>query len=123
MTAATAPSAGVSSSAFRKAAIVGTILQLAMVISGHWIEYIKINLFAVVGVIISGIAGAMYARAANQSRGTSALNGALVGGLCALIGIAVSYALGDVPAMILVIGTLSSAVGGAIGGAFAGGTR
>ncbi len=43
--------------------------------------------------------------------------GALAGGLCAIIGIAVSAALGDVPPMILVMGTAASAVTGLIGGA------
>jgi hypothetical protein len=41
----------------------------------------------------------------------------VVGGLCALIGIGVSLALKDVAPMILALGTLSSAVTGAIGGA------
>ena len=44
------------------------------------------------------------------------LGGLLAGGLCAFIGIVVSYLLGDVTAMILVMGTASSAVTGAIGG-------
>ena len=41
----------------------------------------------------------------------------LAGGLCALLGIVVSWLLGDVQPIILVIGTLSSAAGGLIGGA------
>ncbi|MEP6550186.1 MAG: hypothetical protein ABJB95_03335 [Gemmatimonadales bacterium] len=114
---------GSSPPAFRNAVIVGTLLQLAMVISGHWVEFIKLNVFAIGGMLISAIAGVLYARAARVDRKGSALHGALVGGLCALIGIAVSFALGDVPASILALGTLSSAVTGAIGGAIAGGTR
>lgn len=114
---------GGSASAFRNATIVGTLLQLAMVISGHWVEFIKLNVFAVGGMLISAIAGAIYARSAKVNRKKSAAQGAIVGGLCALIGIAVSFALGDVPANILAIGTLGSAVTGAIGGAIAGGTR
>ena len=94
-----------------------------MVISGHWVEFIKLNVFAIGGMAISAVAGVMYARRARQSRAKSAAQGALVGGLCALIGIIVSYALGDVTASILVLGTLSSAVTGAIGGAIAGGAR
>ena len=108
-------------SAFRQATILGTILQLAMVVAGHWVPFIKLNVFALGGVAISLIAGVVYARAARESRGSSALNGALVGGIGALIGIIVSFALGDVAAIILIIGTTSSAVTGAIGGALAGG--
>jgi hypothetical protein len=93
-----------------------------MVIAGHWVEFIKLNLFAAGGMLISAIAAVIYARAARTDRKTAAIQGALVGGLCALIGIAVSFALGDVPASILAFGTLGSAVAGAIGGAVAGGT-
>lgn len=40
-----------------------------------------------------------------------------MGGACALIGIAMSWALGDVPAGTLLIGTAASTVVGLIGGA------
>jgi len=119
----TRTSSGNSASAFRNATIIGTLLQLAMVLSGHWVEFIKMNVFAIGGMLISAIAGVIYARSARVDRKKSAIQGAIVGGLCALIGIAVSFFLGDVPANILALGTLSSAVTGAIGGAIAGGTR
>jgi hypothetical protein len=109
--------------AFTSSLIIGTVLQLAMVISGHWIEFIKLNVFTIGGMAISLLAGVIYARRARTTRGQSALYGAVVGGVCALIGIIVSFALGDVTASILILGTLSSAVTGAIGGAIAGGTR
>jgi hypothetical protein len=110
-------------SALRNATIVGIAVQLVMVISGHWIEFIKMNLFAVGGVVISALVGAMYARDARVTRSRSAVSGAIAGGVCALIGIAVSYLLGDVPPLILVVGTISSAIGGAVGGAITGGAR
>lgn len=99
--------------------IIGTVLQLAMVISGHYVEFIRLNVFALGGMGISLLAGALWARAAARSRGAGAKGGAIVGGACALIGIAVSLVLGDVPAAVLGFGTLSSAVTGAIGGALA----
>jgi hypothetical protein len=98
------------------ATAVGTILQLAMVIGGHSNKSIA-ALFAVLGVSISLVAGVVYAVSARGgSTSLLAVGGLLAGGLCALIGIVVSYALGDVPALILAVGTASSAVGGAIGG-------
>jgi hypothetical protein len=112
-----------SASAFRNATIIGTLLQLAMVVSGHWVEFIKMNVFAIGGMLISAVAGVVYARSARVDRKKSAIQGAIAGGLCALIGIVVSFFLGDVPANILAIGTISSAVTGAIGGAIAGGNR
>jgi hypothetical protein len=122
MTSSTMTS-GTTGKALVNATIVGTILQLAMVLAGHWIEVIKLRGFAIGGIAISLVAGVIYARAARVPRGTAALNGAVAGGVCAIIGIAASFALGDVPALILVVGTVSSAVGGAIGGALAGGGR
>lgn len=98
------------------ATVAGTIAQLAMVISGHFDASIA-ALFAVGGMTISLAAGLLYGLKARQATlGNSALGGFLAGGICALIGIAVSYFLGDVTATILVFGTLSSAVAGAIGG-------
>jgi hypothetical protein len=112
-----------SSRPFRNALIVGTILQLAMVLSGHWVQSIRIYGFAIGGILISAVAGVLYARAARVPRKPSALNGAVVGGVCAFVGIAVSVALGDTAPLILVVGTISSAVTGAIGGAIAGGVK
>ena len=98
------------------ATVVGTVLQLAMVLAGHSNPAIA-NMFAPVGMGISLVAGIIYAYVARQgSAGSMAVGGLIAGGLCAFIGICVSYALGDVTAMILVMGTLSSAVTGAIGG-------
>jgi hypothetical protein len=114
---------GTSSSALRNATLLGTALQLVMVIAGHWVEFIKLNVFAIGGMAISLAAGVVYARAARVSRGKSAANGAVAGGVCAVVGIVVSYALGDVPAAVLAFGTLGSAVAGAAGGAIAGAAR
>lgn len=98
------------------ATVIGTALQMAMVIAGHFIPAVA-NLFAVVGILISLVAGLLYARSVKSAWSDSLLGGVVAGGLCALIGIAMSWALGDVPPMILVIGTLSSAFGGFVGGA------
>ena len=101
------------------ATIVGTILQVAMVIAGHSNKSIA-GLFAVGGMGFSLVAGVLYVL---YSRGTGpaspVLGGTLAGAICALIGILISYLLGDVPATLLALGTISSAVTGAIGG-FAG---
>jgi hypothetical protein len=101
------------------ATAVGTILQLAMVVAGHFAPGVA-KLFAVGGMSLSAVAGVLFARWANPaSVGAAATGGALAGGGCALIGILVSYLLGDVPAAVLGFGTASSAVTGAIGAAVA----
>jgi len=97
------------------ATIVGTVLQLAMVIAGHFDPFVANKVFMFGGMGISALAGFLCGRHAS-GYGGAALAGAVAGGVCALIGIAVSVLLGDTQAMILAFGTLSSAVTGAIGG-------
>jgi hypothetical protein len=95
---------------------VGTLLQLIMVIAGHYNASIA-QLFAFGGMGISLVAGVLYSVWAHPaSAGAAVRGGAIAGGVCALIGIVVSYFLGDVTALIILFGTLSSAVTGLIGG-------
>jgi hypothetical protein len=96
------------------ASAIGTVLQLAMVVVGHFVPAVAAQ-FAAGGMAISAIAGVLYGRSV-AAAGAAALGGAFAGGECALIGIAVSCALGDVGAMVLLFGTLASAVTGLIGG-------
>jgi hypothetical protein len=98
--------------------ILGTIPQLAMITAGHYNEFVKNNVFAIGGMAISLIFGAMYGRSAANKKDAS-LGGLLVGGACALIGIAASVALGDTEAAVLGFGTAGSAVAGLIGGVVA----
>ncbi len=87
-----------------------------MVVTGHSNDAIK-GLFAVGGMGLSLLAGLLYARLARPAtKGSAAIGGLAAGAICALLGILVSYLLGDVPASLLALGTLSSAVTGAIGG-------
>lgn len=94
---------------------VGTVLQTAMVLTGHW-KAVVANLFGPLGVAISLLVGLLWARERPRDYASAAGGGAVVGGLCALIGILISFLLGDVTAMILAFGTGSSAVTGALGG-------
>ena len=96
---------------------IGLAAQLAMVIAGHFVPVIKDHGFAIGGVLISLVAGLLYARASRAGWGDALFGGAVAGGVCALLGIAVSWLMGDVSATILLFGTLGSAVGGVIGGA------
>lgn len=96
--------------------VVGTALQVVMVVAGHWIVAVA-NLFGLLGVAISLAVGLLWARGFADRTARGVGGGAVVGGACALLGIALSMALGDVEAVILLFGTLSSAVGGAVGGA------
>lgn len=96
--------------------LVGTVLQVVMVVIGHFNEFVKNNVFALGGMGISLLAGLLYARAAARCAGSAMKGGAAVGGVCAVLGVLVSMALGDTQAMVLVIAAVSSAVTGLIGG-------
>lgn len=102
--------------ALQTATLIGTVLQLAMIVAGHFSAWVAMNVFMFGGMAISALAGFLYARAAMSGYAGAALGGAIAGGVCAIIGIAASVALGDIPAVILAFGTIGSAVTGAIGG-------
>lgn len=98
------------------AIVIGLVLQLVMVIAGHYVPFIKNNIFAIGGMLISLVAGLIYARRAAGGWGGAFGGGLIAGGVCGLLGIAVSVMLGDVPAEVLGYGTAGSAVAGLIGG-------
>ena len=101
--------------ALLRSTVEGTVAQGAMVVAGHFVAAVA-RMFGPLGVLISLIVGVTYAGRALRSYGDAARGGAIAGGTCAFVGIAVSYLLGDVTAVILLFGTLSSAVAGALGG-------
>ena len=96
------------------ATVVGTLAQIAMVVSGHWIDGIK-GAFMFGGLALSLIAGAIYAARSRGSWSSSAAAGIIAGGISALAGIAVAFFLGDVPGSLLVLGTVGSMVTGLVG--------
>jgi hypothetical protein len=98
------------------ATAAGSVLQLAMVIAGHWIVPIQ-STFLVGGLLLSAVAGALPATMTRGSLSADLVSGLIAGGACAFIGILVSFLLGDVPGSVLVFGTGGSAVTGLIGSA------
>ena len=103
--------------AFIIAASLGLIAQLAMIVAGHYVPVIKDKGFMVGGLLISFLAGLLYAKLAlNLGWPSAILDGGLAGGGCAAIAIGASVLLKDTPASILLLGTLSSVVTGLIGG-------
>ena len=92
---------------------VGTALQIAMVVAGHFIPPLR-AWWGPGGMLISLVVGGLAA----QTRWPDTLvAGALAGGVGAFIGISIALLLGDVPAMLLALGTISSVVAGIIGAA------
>jgi hypothetical protein len=98
------------------ATLIGTILQVLMVVIGHSNPGIK-SLYAVGGMGISLIAGILYTVVSTEViLRDNIVAGLIAGAVCAFVGIFVSCLLGDVPASLLLLGTASSAVTGALGG-------
>lgn len=105
-----------STRALVMATMIGTILQVVMVTLGHSTPAVR-SIFAVGGMAISLVAGILYAVISTEVVVTdNVVGGVLAGAVCAFIGILVSCLLGDVPGSLLLLGTASSAVTGALGG-------
>ncbi|MEO7986463.1 MAG: hypothetical protein ABI766_08005 [Gemmatimonadales bacterium] len=105
-----------SNPALIKSTVVGTVLQLIMVVAGHYSPAISTQ-FAAGGMAISGIAGLLFSLWSGPKPAVGAAGGGLAaGGISAFLGILVSHFLGDVPTSVLAFGTAGSAIAGAIGG-------
>jgi hypothetical protein len=100
------------------ATLIGSILQVAMVVAGHWLPAVRDG-FMFGGLGLSLAAGAIYVLGGRSSWGSAAAGGAIAGAVSAFAGIAVSCLLGDVAASLLLLGTSGSAVTGLIGGLIA----
>lgn len=99
-----------------RAAALGTVLQVLMVVSAHYSRTIA-SLFPIVGTGLGGIAGGLAGFwAADQGTGRAVVDGLIAGGSGALIGTIISHLLGDVPTSVIAIGTGASGAAGTIGG-------
>jgi len=106
-----------------RATLVGTVLQLAMVVAGHYSPSVA-QAFGPVGMFLSLVAGFLAGRwSGGLGKGGAAASGLVAGAVCALLGILESFYLGDVPAWVIAFGPFSSGVTGAVGGFLGGITR
>jgi hypothetical protein len=102
----------------QRAIIVGIVLQVAMYVLGHYSKWVVVNVFGFGGMMISAIAGYLFAMETGRGYFPSATGGAIAGGLCGLLGIALSVMLGDTLATFIATGATISVFIGAIGGLF-----
>ncbi len=96
--------------------LIGTAAQVAMVVIGHFVPAVR-GAYMWGGLGLSLIAGLLYAWKARGGWGDALIGGLISGGVCAVVGIAVSYFLKDVPLSLIALGGGGSAVTGLIGGA------
>ena len=101
-----------------RALIVGVVLQVTMVVLGHFIPWVAYHVFEFGGMMISATAAYLYAMHAGKGYFPCATAGAVVGGLCGLVGIALSVVLKDTPSFVIPVGTAICVLTGAVGGLF-----
>ena len=101
-----------------RATVVGIVLQVAMYGMGHFSLWFAVNVFGFGGMMISATAGYLYAMDTAHGYFAGATGGAIAGGLCGLLGIALSVWLGDTDRGFIATGTAIAVAIGAIGGLF-----
>jgi hypothetical protein len=101
-----------------KASTIGTLLQIAMVVIGHFVPALmEAGLFPIGGTLIGLVTGWLAGSGpAKSSTGAAAVSGGVAGGVAGVLGSLVSTALGDVPFSNIAIAGGSTFVTGAIGG-------
>jgi hypothetical protein len=102
----------------QRATITGIILQIVMVVIGHYVPWVRDNAYEFGVMMISGLAGLLYARDFAKGYAKGALGGAMAGGTCGIIAICAANILGDVPLIALPVGGAITILVGAIGGLF-----
>ncbi|MGN6149168.1 MAG: hypothetical protein ACTHPD_11560 [Rhizomicrobium sp.] len=103
---------------FVRALIVGVVLEIALMTATHFIAFVEHQGFLLGGMTISAVAGYLYAMDTGKGYFTSATMAAIIGGISALIGLAVSIALQDAPTRVVPLFTTICVVTGAVGGLF-----
>ena len=102
----------------QRAAVTGIVLQIAMIVIGHYIAWVRANAWEFGGMMISGLAGLFYARDFAKGYAKGALGGAIVGGTAGLIAVSVANILQDEPLIAIPVATAVTTLTGAIGGLF-----
>ena len=93
---------------------MGVVLQIAMVVAGHYNETILL-LSGPLGVGIPFVLGLWYGATVPRDMKTAAKGGFMIGIVGAFIGVLVAIGLGDAPWFLLSFAPLSSAVTGLLG--------
>ncbi len=102
--------------ALTKAALAGTVLQVLMVVAGHFSPQVA-QLFPILGTAFGGVAGLLAGLwGKGQGTGGAPVQGGAAGLTGGLIGTVISNLLGDVPLQTIGIGTGAAGVAGVIGG-------
>lgn len=102
-------------SLIRRWTVIGSVLQVIMVLVGNRVAAIA-GRFDILGTLIALTVGLLFARHAGGTLMSAAVGGALVAGVSSFVGVALAVALGHGGANVILIATLAGLVAGAIGG-------
>ena|ERR1700722_9046913 len=108
----------VDNNALQRAIFVGTLLQIVFVLIAHFSIWIEGNALLFAGMMTSATVGYLYAQDVAKGYMRGAYGGAIAGGLCAFIGIALSLVLGDLTAGMFLVRDMISILTGAVGGIY-----
>ncbi|HEY4125569.1 MAG TPA: hypothetical protein VGM36_13205 [Rhizomicrobium sp.] len=101
-----------------RATLVGIVMEVVLVVAGHYVPWVELHVFQFGGMMIAAIAGYLYGMDSAKGWGASSLGGAISGGTCGIIGIAVAVVLQEMPMIGLIVGTLICILTGTVGGLF-----
>ena len=103
--------------AMTKATLTGTLLQVAMVLLGHYMPAVQSS-YPIVGKLIAAFTGLIFSKSAMRpARLGSATGGAIAGGVSGFLGSGLSAIMGDVPGPTIGVATIASVIAGLLGGA------
>jgi hypothetical protein len=105
-------------SALRRAMIVGTVLQAALAVLAHFSAWIALHALLFGAMMLSAIAGYLYAQDIAKGYAAGATGGVIAGGACGLFGVALSIIFGDTDPGLFIQNVLIFAFTGGVGGLF-----
>jgi hypothetical protein len=108
----------VDNRALQRATIVGTLLQVVIVLLAHFSSWVEQHALLFGAMMISAVSGYLYAQEVAKGYGRGAYGGAIAGGICGLVGIGISLVLGDESPVALTVRLFVSVLTGAVGGVY-----
>src|SRR4051812_47566489 len=90
----------------RRAIIVGVVFELLVVVAAHFYPWLKPNFMLFGCMLLSGVAGLLYARDLARGFTAGALGGAAVGALCGVVAVYAAAFLDEEPELYLPYGVM-----------------
>jgi len=106
----------IDSKALQRAIVVGTLLQITLAVLGYYSPWIMAHAFLFGGMMISATSGFLYAQDVGPGYARATFAGAVAGGVCGFVGIALSVGLQDTRPSFLWLGIAIAVLTGAVGG-------